>query len=322
MGINLSKKQLRPLRSTSPTTTTSSSGFNDDSSILTREESFTSQEDLELEPTFPIDRSQNEQAHAWKEQHLLSKETWGEHFLAPVSEWLKLGIKVLDMGCGTGMWLIDVGSKYPLSDFVGVDILPSITKRYPSNVEFIQADITFRLPFPDMSFDYIHMRHMLFYFTEKDWKNIVIPELIRILKPGGYLEIGEADIEWYNVSPVTRTLISAAHNVMRQRGIDPFIINRIYEIMDNTGMFQKVYHKSQDSQIGKWEKGKGARVLRNCVAFFNGIRVPLCRLLQISDETFNSYLKQFEVDVEVYKTYCRVHRFYAAKKNLCEDMYL
>ncbi|RGB25677.1 S-adenosyl-L-methionine-dependent methyltransferase [Rhizophagus diaphanus] len=313
MGINLSKKRLRPLRSsgsTSTTTTISSS----DSSILTRNDSFTSQEDLEIEPLFPLSRSQYEQVQAWKEQHLLSKETWGEHFIAPVNEWLKFGVKVLDMGCGTGMWLTDVGSEYPLSDFIGVDILPLIIKRHPPNVEFIQADIKIRLPFPDMSFDYIQMRHMLFYFTENDWKNTVIPELIRVLKPGGYLEIAEADIEWYNASPLTKTLISAAHNVMRQRGIDPFIINRIREIMDNTGMFQEIYHKTADSQIGKWEKTKGERVLKSCVGLFTGIRVPLCRILQISDETFDSYIKQFKADVDIYKTYCKVHRFYAAKK--------
>lgn len=114
------------------------------------------------------------------------------------------------------MWLIDVGSEYPLSDFIGVDILPLIIKRHPSNVEFIQADIKIRLPFPDMSFDYIHMRHMLFYFTEKDWKNMVIPELIRVLKPGGYLEIAEADIEWYNTSPITKTLISAGTYIKKK----------------------------------------------------------------------------------------------------------
>lgn len=100
MGINLSKKHLRPLRSsgsTSATTTISSSGC-DASSFMTRNDSFTSQEDLEIEPLFPLNRSQYEQVHAWKEQHLLSKETWGVHFIAPVSEWLKFGVKVLDMG--------------------------------------------------------------------------------------------------------------------------------------------------------------------------------------------------------------------------------
>jgi ubiquinone/menaquinone biosynthesis C-methylase UbiE len=107
------------------------------------------------------------------------------------------------------LWLIDVGSEHPLSDFIGVDILSLIIRRLPPNVEFIQADIKVRLPFPDMCFDYIHMRHMLFYFAGRDWKDIVIPELIRVLKPGGYLEISEADIEWFNVSPTTQTLISA-----------------------------------------------------------------------------------------------------------------
>jgi hypothetical protein len=101
MGVNLSKKkQLRPLHSRSSTTNTSSSGY-DNSSILTGNDSFaSSREDLEIEveSILPFERSYYERDLAWKEQHLLSKETWGAHFLAPVNEWLKQGIKVLDMG--------------------------------------------------------------------------------------------------------------------------------------------------------------------------------------------------------------------------------
>jgi hypothetical protein len=59
----------------------------------------------------------------------------------------------------------------------------------------------------------------------------------------------------------------------------------------------------------------GERVLRSCLNFFTGIRVPLCKILQISDETFDGYLKKVEAEVDIYKTYCKVHKFYAAKKN-------
>uniref|UniRef100_A0A1D1YNP8 Ubiquinone/menaquinone biosynthesis methyltransferase ubiE n=1 Tax=Anthurium amnicola TaxID=1678845 RepID=A0A1D1YNP8_9ARAE len=318
MGNSFSplRKSSRPSSPYSPTTSSGSDG----SSINSRTESFVSfnsQDDFDLEPTFPLSRTQLEQIKTWREHHYLSKLTWGNDFSAPVSEWLKQGnVKVLDMGCGTGLWLIDVASKFPTTQFIGVDILPLIPKRYPPNVEFIQADIKVRLPFPDSCFDFIHMRHMLFYFTERDWMNYVIPELLRILKPGGFLELSEADIEWYNASPITKRLISAAHNVMRMRGIDPFIITRISEIMDNTQMFVRVFERSQESQIGKWAGEKGERVLKICSGFLNGIRVPQCKLLRVSEDEYDKYVNTFKEDVNRYKTYCKVHRFYAAKRNI------
>ena len=47
---------------------------------------------------------------------------------------------------------------------------------------------------------------MIFYFTGNEWINIVIPELIRVLKPGGYLELEEADQEWCNITPTSKKL--------------------------------------------------------------------------------------------------------------------
>src|SRR5581483_2189940 len=109
--------------------------------------------------------------------------------------------------CGSGAWLNEVALTYPLSKFVGVDTLSLLPKCYPSNVEFVQTDMRSSLPFPNDTFDYIHMRHMIMNFTYQEWSNLVIPELVRVLKPGGYLELTESDVEWGNVSPTTELFI-------------------------------------------------------------------------------------------------------------------
>ncbi|RIA83118.1 S-adenosyl-L-methionine-dependent methyltransferase [Glomus cerebriforme] len=303
MGIISSKKSSR---SSSP----SLSNLSDSS--LSQKEPFPNQDDSDQ--IYPFKRSQLEQMELWQLHHNLSKDTWGDHFIAPINEWLKIGgVKVLDMGCGSATWLNDVALEYPLSKFFGVDIQPLIHKRLPSNVEIIQADIKYKLPFAENTFDFIHMRHMILFFTEQEWSYSVIPELIRILKPGGYLELAEADIEWYNVSPTTRLLISAAHNIMRQRGIDPFIVNRIYDILHSTEDLTSIYHKIYEAPIGKWAK-HGEKLLYICSRFFATSRIPQCKILKISEQQFDEYLNQFEKDVEIFKTYCKSHRFYAAKK--------
>ncbi|CAG8765102.1 12365_t:CDS:2, partial [Cetraspora pellucida] len=46
----------------------------------------------------------------------------------------------------------------------------------------------------DNYFDYIHARSLVTYFNDHEWENYVIPELTRILKPGGYLECFDDEV--------------------------------------------------------------------------------------------------------------------------------
>jgi ubiquinone/menaquinone biosynthesis C-methylase UbiE len=52
------------------------------------------------------------------------------------------------------------------------------------------VDTTEGLPFPDNSFDYVVQRNALYNYTKEEWDSIVIPEMIRVLKPGGWIEFG------------------------------------------------------------------------------------------------------------------------------------
>src|SRR3954452_8271008 len=106
--------------------------------------------------------------------------------------------------CGSGTWLDEVALEYPLSEFIGVDVLSLLPENRPANIKYVKADIKLTLPFHDNTFDFIHMRHMILYFTYQEWTTLVIPELIRVLKPGGYIELTEADMEWFNLSPTGR----------------------------------------------------------------------------------------------------------------------
>ena len=84
MGIQYSKKLL--LR-------TSNSSY----SSRKRQEAISDQDDTnQSPPIIPIKASVIE---GWKAHHDLLKEYWGDNFIAPVDEWLKVGgFKVLDMG--------------------------------------------------------------------------------------------------------------------------------------------------------------------------------------------------------------------------------
>ncbi|RIB29981.1 hypothetical protein C2G38_2136589 [Gigaspora rosea] len=64
--------------------------------------------------------------------HLLNKHQWKGNFRSPIKEKLNMGsATILDVGCGSGLWVIDMGLEYPSSSIIGIDIdssnFPSIS---------------------------------------------------------------------------------------------------------------------------------------------------------------------------------------------------
>lgn len=74
---------------------------------------------------------------------------------------LKIGERLLDLGCGTGSLLIVAKSKFPNVDMIGVDVDSKVLeiaekkiKKENLNIKLIKSSAD-KLPFPDNSFDVI-----------------------------------------------------------------------------------------------------------------------------------------------------------------------
>ncbi|RUS15755.1 hypothetical protein BC937DRAFT_92036 [Endogone sp. FLAS-F59071] len=84
------------------------------------------------------------------------------NFNAPIEENLAGGIKVLEVGCGSGIWTLEMARDYPASTFVGCDIANVLpTTDISDNCTFINANTLEGLPFPDGTFDYCYQRFMV-----------------------------------------------------------------------------------------------------------------------------------------------------------------
>ena len=100
--------------------------------------------------------------------------------------------RVLDVGAGTGEFSSRLAQLWPEATVTGVDVLSSSVElarnRHQAlapRLQFEQGD-AFQLQYPEGSFDLVACRHVLQAIPTPE---LVISELARVLRPGGYAHI-------------------------------------------------------------------------------------------------------------------------------------
>ncbi|KKY18806.1 putative methyltransferase domain-containing protein [Phaeomoniella chlamydospora] len=94
-------------------------------------------------------------------------------------------LRILDLGCGTGNWAIDMADLFPHSHVIGMDLTPIQPRWIPPNCEFIVDDFEDEWIYHSR-FDYIHARMLVvamkfpFRLFQRAFEN---------LNPGGWFEI-------------------------------------------------------------------------------------------------------------------------------------
>ncbi|KAK4121430.1 S-adenosyl-L-methionine-dependent methyltransferase [Parathielavia appendiculata] len=105
-----------------------------------------------------------------------------KRFLAPIGENPQ---KILDLGCGTGIWSMDIADMYPSADVLGVDIAPTQSEWVPPNCRFELDDIEQDWAWKENSFDFIFARDLI--LAVRNWPRL-IDQVYEHLKPGGWVE--------------------------------------------------------------------------------------------------------------------------------------
>jgi len=106
------------------------------------------------------------------------------------------GEQVLDIGCGTGTLAIAAARTAPGVRVTGLDADPSILARAQKKavdaglqIDFDQGMST-ALPYADASFDLV-LSTLFFHHLPDDAKRQTTAELVRVLRPGGRLVVGD-----------------------------------------------------------------------------------------------------------------------------------
>ncbi|CAG8460391.1 13280_t:CDS:2, partial [Dentiscutata heterogama] len=135
----------------------------------------------------PNDEEESERLHL---QHFVIRYIWNSNFSAPVKHILsEPGSKILDVG-------------YPLTEVVGLD-------------QMLQKDYHLMITH---TFDFVFQRYLVSVIPKEKWP-YVINELVRVLKPGGFLELSELS-NLFDAGPINQRLWHTGARIMEERGVD------------------------------------------------------------------------------------------------------
>ena len=102
------------------------------------------------------------------------------------------GMKVLDLGCGTGTLTMMLKEEYPNAGITGLDGDPQVLdiareKSGKLNILWDQA-MAYALPYPDASYDRVVTSLVIHHLVSED-KRRAFQEAFRVLKPDGELYV-------------------------------------------------------------------------------------------------------------------------------------
>jgi ubiquinone/menaquinone biosynthesis C-methylase UbiE len=132
--------------------------------------------------------------------------------------------RVLDVGCGTGDWLIELAKTIPTcSLLIGVDAslkfveyarAQAAAAQVSDRVEFHVADALRMLEFPDSYFNLVNHRLASSWLRTWDWRKL-LQEYQRVCRPGSVVRVTETEWMIESTSPallrLTELLLQAFH---------------------------------------------------------------------------------------------------------------
>ncbi|KAI0349690.1 S-adenosyl-L-methionine-dependent methyltransferase [Trametes cingulata] len=175
----------------------------------------------------PVDGREQERQ---RKMHALLRKFAGELCDGPVKRYLSQRsyderTSVLDIGTGTGDWLLDLSQDFPYAFLIGIDIAPISTRYPPPNVTVHMQDFTEVLPYRNQTMDVVHARLISLSLRSYDF---LVSEASRILRPGGLFSA----CEW------TRSFLMAdgGHVPARAPGASAFLVALQHALLQKIGV--------------------------------------------------------------------------------------
>ncbi|CAG8443444.1 11291_t:CDS:2 [Dentiscutata erythropus] len=247
--------------------------------------------------------------------HVLTRYSWKGNYSAPVEEILKNGkANVLDAGCGAGCWVLDLGHDFPNSTFVGIDIqssgFPSANER-PQNTGFLEHNLLRGIPFPDETFDYVHMSSMWMALTKQQYIN-AIHELVRVTKYNGWIEIYEPNLDLKNLGNSMKAVQDSFHAKVKENGFDPMIFLEISKCLKSISELTNIEQKKLCISMGGWAGRYNEYALEAVKQLFESATY-MPNYMEITQSAYHELIDEFDKQCNENQSFMEIYRFVAKK---------
>jgi SAM-dependent methyltransferase len=230
-------------------------------------------------------------------QHYAIKAAMGgSNFLAPIGQ-LDSSSRILDAGSGTGQWAYEVCAEFTEAAVVGLDLDPS-KPEHPPNYRFVRGNVLQGMPFADESFDFVHQRLLVSGVPVRRWPEVV-EDLVRVTRPGGWVELLEASPGMEPEGPATKRLYDLLRQLGRSVGLDTLghVFGSLDRYLAEAGTVA-VQRRTLEVPVGEWAGQVGALMTCDYRALFTRLAGTFASRYGVSDsecgELLAAMLAEFE----------------------------
>jgi ubiquinone/menaquinone biosynthesis C-methylase UbiE len=162
---------------------------------------------------------------------------------------LRVGMSLLDCGCGVGSITLDLAEIVAPGQVVGIDTdaeqldiaRSQAHKRRVTNARFEAASV-YELPFADASFDAALAHTLLVHLSDP---LLALKEMRRILKPGGIVAVSDDDFSTLVISPSTPLLEKTLEmwvRILELNGGSPYYSRHLRRLLLEAGFARTEGH--------------------------------------------------------------------------------
>jgi SAM-dependent methyltransferase len=241
-------------------------------------------------------------------QHYALRETLGANHLAPIGPLRQ----ALDVGCGTGQWAFELCQRNPGALVVGLDLVPSKTQR-PPGYRWVKANLLHGLPFAGDQFDLVYQRLLVVGVPLDSWPEAVA-ELVRVTRPGGWVELVEPIFGVRDGGPAVERFNALAHAIAAGKGLD--VGRVVYDSLDgylrDAGLEHVARHEVS-LPIGTWGGRVGSFLATDMRATQTRFSAVLQAQAGMSGEECRDLVQRAQVECEQRRMSCSFAIAYGRK---------